>query len=203
MAFLRNTAYHIRISDINQGEYKKEEALNYVLLNGKQISRISIIGTIVSKEEKTAQIDDGSAIITIREFDTNFLDKFNIGDIVLVIGKIRESIVRYILPEIIKKTDKKWLKARANELGLKKEPKEEHIIQKETVKEQIGIAQEEKVEEVEENSILDYIRKKDKGEGVDIDSIISDTKSNEKEIQELLKTGEIFIIKPGFVKVLE
>jgi RPA family protein len=228
MVMLRNTAYTAKISEIMEGEFKKEENLSYVELGSRKLSRVNIIGTIVSKQDKEADIDDCSGIISIREFDTKLLDKINVGDVALVVGKLRSmGPVFYVLPEIVKKTDIKWLMVRVKELGSDvsalETRKAEPVLINETVsvqkKELIsGGVKEEFVEDIvsEKNptlkiqdkkitidAILDFVRKNDSGTGVDIDAIIEKMHVKEERIQELLKQGELFVVKPGRVKVLE
>ena len=68
-----------------------------------------MIGVIVQKSElnnyKTLTIDDGTGKISARAFENNvLLDKTDVGDVVLIIGRPREfSSEKYILIEIIKK----------------------------------------------------------------------------------------------------
>jgi len=235
----RSTAKIVKISDILNSKYVKQEgyAPNHIILNSEQVSRINIIGTVVSYgDEKSISVDDSSASIIVREFDTNLIRNANVGETVLVVGKIKEfNNEKYVAPEIIRKIDFRWLKYRALELGIKKEArlqKEESkadpsLIQKiannsapkvsqkmpttapfvveKKIPEPQKIVEEEVVDIVEsaEDEIIAFIRKNDSGEGVDIDKILESIKVNETKVENLLKSGDIFLVKPGKVKVLE
>jgi hypothetical protein len=115
MENLRQTTSRARISDIINGNFVHKEGLepSYVLTNsGQRISRAYLIGTIVDKfmsengNYSSITIDDDSDSIRIKAFreQVNIFDNFNLGDLVMVIGKIRNySDENYIIPEIVKK----------------------------------------------------------------------------------------------------
>jgi RPA family protein len=202
----RQIAYKVRIKEIINGKYVKEEGWqpNYIITqDNKQISRINLIGTVVSTpadEEINYQsitLDDGTGRISARVFEqNNFFNNINIGDVVLVIARPREYNNQiYLLPEILKKMqDKGWIKVR--ELELKKQPK--NIEEEEPKKEEI-------IEDIQEsipNRIINLIKEKDKGDGVDFEEILKEI-NNEETIKELLKKGELFEVRPGRLKVLE
>ncbi len=115
---LRFTAVKTNINEILNGEYVKEDETGFSCLitpKGK-IRRANIIGIIIHEEgDNNYIIDDGTGKITIRSFD-NLTKKPNIGDVINIIGKPREFGNRYILIEIIKQIDKKWLEVRKLEL---------------------------------------------------------------------------------------
>jgi RPA family protein len=123
----RNIAYKRSIKDIINSTYqKKSEEPGFIISKGFNVSRVNIIGFIVSFEDinnqKTYVLDDGSGKISLRIFN-EISDSYNIGDCVLVIGWIREfNQEKYIAPEIIKKYgDLKWLEVRKKELNLIKD----------------------------------------------------------------------------------
>lgn len=109
----RQTAQHAWISMLHNGTYVKqlgEYDPNYVEWEGRAIGRVNIIGTIVAKyvaDEKTYvafTIDDGSASIRIKAWkeDALAIEKYKIGELVLVIGKPREyNEELYLSPEVI------------------------------------------------------------------------------------------------------
>jgi len=125
--YKRNIAIKLRIIDIISSEYKKDNENNtsFITLNdGRNISRVNIIGTIINiSEEEQAHftIDDGTGEIKIIPFnEVEKIKDLNIGEIVLIIGKIREFGEIYITPEIIKKiNNKKWVELRKLELEYK------------------------------------------------------------------------------------
>jgi len=115
METLRQTTSHARISDIVNGNFVRKEGFepSYVLTNlGLRISRAYLIGTIVDKfmsengNYSSITIDDDSDSIRIKAFreQVNIFDNFNVGDLAMVIGKVRNyADENYIIPEIVKK----------------------------------------------------------------------------------------------------
>jgi len=190
----RETAFKCKISDIINARYVKREGweANYFDTSLGKISRINIIGVVVSKEEQVLVLDDGSGSIQLRNFEN--LDA-NIGELVLVIGRPRQyGDQTYIMPEIIKKTTPEWAKYRLLELKNHKpvviEEKEENIEKKPS----LSLA----------DSILKKIAELDKGNGVRIDEILNHFKSGSADntITQLIEEGEIFELKPGIVKMI-
>ena len=200
----RQVAYKVRVKDILDGAYVKEEGWkpNYIKVGENKVSRVNLIGAIVLKiDGSNIVLDDGSGKIPLRVFENNvFFENADIGDAVLVIGKPREfGSEKYVIPEILRKVeDTAWIGVRKNELMLRKTSstgqKEENA--------------EEVVEEVKEEpyeKVFDLIKKMDKGEGADIEEVISGVKDIdvEKIIKRLLENGEVFEVKHGKLKVLE
>jgi hypothetical protein len=115
MENLRQTTSRVKISDIISGNFIHKEGLepSYVLTDlGQKVSRTYLIGTIVDKfmsengNYSSITIDDDSDSIKIKAFkdQVNIFDTFNVGDLVMVIGKIRNyNDENYIIPEIVKK----------------------------------------------------------------------------------------------------
>ncbi len=119
----RQTAVKIWIGDLKNSTYTKspgEWEPNFVLTPyNTKVSRVNLLGAVVeSLDNTTFTLDDGTAKITIRSFEPITLPK--IGDIVLVIGRVREfSDEIYILPEIIKVLkdhQEDWVRLRKLEL---------------------------------------------------------------------------------------
>ncbi|MBD3259008.1 hypothetical protein GF371_00065 [Candidatus Woesearchaeota archaeon] len=231
--FKRFPAHYLQINSIYKYDYKKGEAQfdpNYLDAQSMQISRVNLTGTVVGKTEEqnpAITIDDTSSTIEIREFlDPNKqtesrLSKQNIGDIILVIGKIKEfGGQRYVQAEIVKKSTQEWLKysqlkAKMTELSLKIKNKQT----KKDSSEKTETKNSSKTDALEEEQIMDapldkivnkaeiickIIEEEDKGSGALIKDIIE--KSNiddcEKIINQLLEGGDIFMVQPGKVKVL-
>jgi RPA family protein len=110
----RMTARKIRIADITNGRWVKNEGLEpsfVVTQTGEQVSRARIMGTVVSKfvseDENFASItiDDSTDTIRAKTFKTvKPLDVIQVGDIVDLIGKVREYNAEiYVMPEIVRK----------------------------------------------------------------------------------------------------
>lgn len=227
MTPIRNTAYKVWIAELHNGTYVKREGQwesNYVKIGELEISRVNVIATIVQKYENAENnycsltVDDGSDTIRIKAWgeDTKLISKFNVGDIIKIIGKTKEyNNEIYLMPELVKLVDDlNWILVRKLELikkygkpgniGLKQEEKPEIEDSKE---ESNIIVHEEKLGFVDKRQeILKLIEKLDSEEGVDENKILieSDYTQNEvKEVlQELLKEGEIYELKPGRIKIL-
>lgn len=200
---MRQTAYIISVNDIKNSQYTKSDGEwdpNYIKVGDLNVSRVNIMGTVVSAESENVSsftIDDGTGTINARVFDDS-IKMPEIGDIIMVIGKPREfNEEKYIVPEIVKKIEnEKWLEVRKKYMKKpqqsekKEEPKEEEVV------EQVVSS---------EDDVIDLIKQLDNGEGADVDAVIekSSMENCEKRINMLLSEGEIFEVKPGRVKVLE
>lgn len=196
----RQIAYKVKIKDIINGEYVKQEGWkpNYVKTKHGNVSRVNLLATVVTKnEDGSFIIDDGSDKINARSFDTK-VGGFEIGDVVLIIGRPREwNSQNYIVYEIVKKLeDKRWIKVRKLELDRLKKNE----------------IREEKVEQVEEevvenpyDKITDLIRELDVGEGADYHEVSIKSKLGDVDeiLTSLLEQGEVFEVKPGRLKILE
>lgn len=121
----RNQAIKITISELLSGTYiqENEQNPNYLLTeNNQKIYRLNVIATIVQKELvgtiTNLLIDDGSGKIITRSFEENkIIHTLNIGDVIIIIGKLRTfNQDKYISPEIIKLINPLWLKHRYLEL---------------------------------------------------------------------------------------
>jgi RPA family protein len=212
----RNTAYRLWISDINSSKYTKsfgEFESNYIEFKDKRVSRVNIISTVINKYEtdtySSLLIDDGSSQISLKAWniDKKIIDKANIGDVMLVVGKIRQNNLNtslYIQPEIIKKIDEKWLLARKKEL--EKEYGAPAIVEsnQDIKKDELKIEEVKVSNESVRTQILNLIDKLDNDEGVLKDKILNSINSSKTQeaIEELLREGEIFEIN-GRYKLLK
>jgi len=221
----RQTAKVVRINDILNGTYVKVEGLepNYIrIADDRKISRANLIGTVISKSDNPDQnfssidIDDKSSSISIRSFeDKSIFDNVNIGDVVLLIGKPREyGGEKYIVLEIIKPVNVKWLELRMLQLdsGSEKNDKDEITddskeknIEDEVKDETIKTADRVSDDDYPYDTLINTIRDLDQGPGADFEEVIkkSEVKDAEKMIMRLLEEGDVFEIKPGKLKVLE
>ena len=227
----RQVAYKVWIGDLLKSKMvvtTGEMEPNYFGLYDKQVSRVNIIGFVVNKNEMengfSLDVDDGTGQISLRAWqdDLKILEGFNIGDLVLVMGRPREfSSTVYIVPEIVKKLDNyAWMKFRKLELEklhglpLAKEDKVEEVVSTEAspaVEEPIVAPIEEEVVESTPDlestgKVISLIEKGDVGEGVDVKMIVDESGLSEAVVSavvsELLKSGEVFEIKPGRMRVL-
>ena len=109
---IRDVALKISINTLLSGKYvqEKETEPNYLLTSEeKKIYRLNLMANILSKEIvgsiTNLLIDDGTGSIILRSFEKNkTTENLNIGDTILILGKVRiYNQEKYISPEIIKK----------------------------------------------------------------------------------------------------
>ncbi|MBI2139147.1 hypothetical protein HYU13_06150 [Candidatus Woesearchaeota archaeon] len=201
----RQVAFKMLIGDIALGEYIREEGEwmpNYISRGSRKISRVNIMGIVVTKEVQengVAQnivMDDSSGRIAIRTFGENVgFDDIKAGDGVLVIGRPREYLnERYIVAEIIKKIpDLCWIELRKKEMGPSAIP-------------ELPPWEMPEFADAPKDTILkvyEFIRSNDKGEGIDAQKVLEGLGLEEDTtIQRMLAEGEIFEIRPGKLKVM-
>ena len=226
--FQRRTAFKFWIKDISNAVNISKEGFNLFEIRKKEVSRVNIIAVVVDKqvnEEKTFStitLDDGTENIRVKTWkeDIKKLENISIGSPVLLIGKVRfYGNELFIIPEIVKKQETEWLLVRKQELEKEySQPEEKQVIQevvseeikpKEEIKKPSGMIEEEVVNETTETArqkILELIEKETASEGAQINQIIQASKLKEedaeKTIDELLKEGEIFQPRTGFLKVI-
>jgi len=214
----RQTAIKVWIADVLGGNYIKQEGWspNYIELGGKQVSRVNVLATVVSKfmsedgNYGVITLDDGTETIRVKGFgpDVIKLRDAKIGAIVQFIGKIKEyNEERYFAPEIVREVeDPNWIVVRKLELG---KPKSPTATQTKTITVDEKKAEEEIKKEVENMSktVFEMIRKLDSGNGADLKQLIKTTELDEEEVKNivvgLLKSGDIFEPRKGFLKILE
>ena len=205
----RETAHKLRIGDILRANqiFEQSESLNkrlqFVELGDKKILRINLIANVIDKynsegESKfaTITIDDGSGQIRARLFgeDVKKFEDLKQGDTIILIGMLRSyNQELYIMPEIIKKQDPKYLLVR--KLELEKE-----------IPTPITPKQKKEIKSLRDD-IIDKIKNAEKDEGIDKDEIIMNLKDNNpelitQEINKLLEEGIIYEPKPGRVRYL-
>lgn len=180
------------INNIINGKFIKitdEFKPSYVVgITGKQMSRVNVIGIIISdinNNETNADflLDDATGSVTIRTFDEKIIGKLNdfgTGNLVMIIGKPREfndSI--YIVPEIIKELkNNKWVNLRKKELSVL-----EDGIEIKTTTPKSHITKEESYEEPKnelDSSAMEGKSKYVESAGVEKESISKE--SNQKDI---------------------
>ncbi len=219
----RNTAFKIWISDLLKGIYTKgteQFESGYALINGLKISRVNLVGGVIDKftneNSISFNLDDGSGLLRLRSWNdnVNLFNDINIGDLVLVVGKVKEynnSI--YVTPEIINKLNNPlWLKVRKLELIKKygevvraEETKDNDDLDYNPPEEMNFNVVEEKINNAEntQESIISLIEKMDSGDGVDADEIVKIAGPDVRVlINELLMSGEIFEFRKGRLRVI-
>ena len=126
---LRQTAYKLWVVNvINNKFYTAEQEFDpdYILFNNQKISRVNLIGNVIDifknddNSYASVTIDDNSATIKIKVFnkDINLFDNIKKGDLILVVGKLREYQNEiYILPDFVRNLeDLNWDLVRKIEL---------------------------------------------------------------------------------------
>jgi RPA family protein len=237
----RLTAKKVRIVDVVNGKFfsgsREEMKPSYIITPfGQKISRVNLIASVtdkfLSEDENYCSItvDDGTEAIRVKTFRENvdMLKDTEPGDMVLVIGKIKEyNNEVYINGEIIRKVDVNYEILRKVEI-LKELIKQKKIVDeiknlieqmteeelKKYVKNKFGM-DEESLQVVRDNlkvakeidykpKILELISSLDEGSGVEISKIfeLSDLPENviENAINELLSSGDLFEPSPGKFK---
>lgn len=230
MVQIRQTAFKVWIADLINGRYVKEEGEwtpNYVLVRDDlKVSRVNLIASVVSKninEDSSygfLTVDDGTSSINLKAWrdDINILSKREIGDLINIIGRVREySEGLYVIPEVVKKLeDPNWAKVRKLELeklyGKPPKIKNKDISEKKIMIEvqdstPLGIiVKEESANEPSQTNrqkVLKFIGKKDEISYDDLfDGLEIDEKEVESIIKELLREGEIYQPKPNYLKVI-
>ncbi|MFA5176408.1 MAG: OB-fold nucleic acid binding domain-containing protein [Candidatus Nanoarchaeia archaeon] len=113
--FIRQVAYKVWIRDlVNCPYYLGELESSYSLINNKRVSRAHVVATVIQKFESenkeylTVTIDDGSGDIRLKTWkeDIKLISNLEVGDLILVIGKVKKyNDEVYLVPEIVKKVD--------------------------------------------------------------------------------------------------
>jgi len=212
----RETGYKLQIGDILKGlpildesfsesPDDKKEILRFVEIAGKHVVRVNVIANVIDKyisegEKRFATliIDDASGQIRVKAFgdEVNKMHDLNQGDTLVIIGVLRSFNKEvYILPEIIKLTDPRYLVVRKLELE-KQTPKQSLESSGTTAK----------ILEVKDQ-IITLIKSGEAAGGIDIEKIILELKSAtpeaiNSEIVKMLEEGMIYEPRPGKVRWL-
>lgn len=215
--FSRGVAYKVPIMDITKGTFEpadSEEDVNYLLTPfNEKISRCRIMATVVSRHVGEEQrfafltLDDATDTISARAFgeEVELVKDFKPGDIVDVIGKIREyqgekyvnieSMTKIDEPnwELVRKLEILWHdKESGKKRGQGGEISEERFA---------GAVEEDVVSDDSKALILGLIDKLDEGDGVRylilVDESGLDDEKLEETLNELLGEGEIYEPKIG------
>jgi RPA family protein len=127
LPLLRQPARKVRILDLMGGTWVKKEGMEPSFVTtpyGEDVARARILGTVVAKFVSedgnfgSLTLDDGSDTMRAKCFkELDPLEKAEIGDLVDVIGKVREYNEEvYLMPETILKVEPNWELLRRLEL---------------------------------------------------------------------------------------
>lgn len=231
MAIKRSTAHRIRLKNIVNSPYEKREGFNpsVIKFNNLEISRVNVIASIVGKYLTDDQnycaitLDDGSETIRVKNFgaEVGTIKELNVGDIVRIIGKVKEyNEEKYIAGEISKVLNPNWIIVNEIELSNQKQTTTDtsttdsinKVIETKTNssenEEIISISSESSDSESSiKQKILQYLKNNDNGTGVIMDQIMNSLDISSEEVKnslyELLKVGEIYEPKKGILKILD
>lgn len=201
----REIAYKLRIGEILRGKpavsvQDGRERFNFLELGDRKIVRVNVLANVIDKfisegEKKfaTLTLDDASGQITTRVFgqDVELFQDITQGQTLMLIGVLRFfNNEIYILPEIVKIVDPRYLLIRKLEIEKampKQEIKKEEIL---AVKDQI----------------IERVKQEEKNEGVDTEKLVMEINANpeliNQEIKKLLEEGIIYEPRPGKVRYL-
>jgi len=195
----RNIAYKLRIGDILKSRpVIQETRFIHAELGDKKVIRVNVIANVVDKfvntgEKKYATItlDDASGQIRLKAFgeDVLILEHFSQGDTLQVVGNLREyNSELYILPEVVKVIDPKWLLVRKLEM--------------QNTRKDLPLKSDVSLKEL----IMDKIKNSEKDQGIDVDTIIMEIETApnliNQEITKLLEEGLIYEPRPGRLRYL-
>lgn len=218
MSFERNTAHKCFIADLLKAPFVRKEGYesSYLSTPYGNIARVNLLGAVVSADPTTLILDDGTGKLSVRSFEP-ITQAPELGSVVLVIGKPRQYREEtYVVPEIIKEIkNKAWIAYRKKELSLRKKVQEpvpeqtpKPAPEEQEIKKEFGmdIATQQKPTESSDapSEIIQFIKQHDTGTGVSLAQLESGNWANKEEvIKRLIAEGELYEIRPGFVKVLE
>jgi len=201
----RNVAYKLRIGDIlkakpimSEGSPENPARLLFLESGSKKIVRVNLIANCVEKfiqdaEKKYASLtlDDASGQIRIKTFgdDIKLLKDISQGDTLQTIGNVREfNSEIYILPEIVKAVDAKWLLVRKLEI--------------QNARRDMPLPGNASLRDI----LLEKIKQSEPNSGIDIDQIIMEIEANpdliNAEIKKLIEEGLIYEPRPGRLRYL-
>ncbi|MHA1321869.1 MAG: OB-fold nucleic acid binding domain-containing protein [Candidatus Helarchaeota archaeon] len=227
--FKRHTAIKLHISQILSGTYQTEEGENYLLTQeGFHISRVRLLGTVIDKwipptegakgPPNSITLDDGTGTIRIKSWE-NDVEKFTemrIGDLIDIIGRIREYEGEiYILPEIIRKIeDPNWELVRELEIIeflLKRKSEINNNLQKlgKKLTEPVNLTEKKSDHEKKnliKDRIVELIKQLDQQSGVSKNELMENLNVLDVDFQEaltdLINEGTLYQPNPGKYKLL-
>ena len=202
--FKRNTAYKFRIGDILAGKPVFEgDKFSFLDFGSKRVIRVNVIGNVVEKYESEGDkkyifftFDDGSGQIKLKTFGED-VEKFkNIGqgETITLIGILRYwNNELYIIPEIMRTTDSKYLFLRKLEIEKERSKSTDPLGKNEIV--------------AVKDKILGTIKNAEEAGGIEMDKLIMDLRDISpeiinQEIQKFLEEGIVFEPRPGKVRYL-
>ncbi len=200
----REIAHKLKIGDLLGAKqiFEQQEGMSnrllFIELGNKKIIRTNVVANVVDKfiadgEKRFASLtlDDASGQIRIRVFgeDINKFNDISQGDTLMILGLLRSfNNELYILPEILRKIDPRYLLIRKLEIE-KAAPK-----------------QETKEIKAFRDQIISLIKAAEINQGINTDDILNKIQGPaniiSEEIKKLLEEGVIYEPRPGRVRYL-
>jgi len=215
----RQTAKITSVKELLDGEYVIQEGWkpNYVQTRTRKLIRVNIIGIIVDKPNPYQFVmDDGSGSILVIDFNQNKkTENLKVGNPVLVIGRPRKSEQELFIASEIATSDQLikqplWIVKRKEDLKKLNDENKSLSEEGEIIVEDLdeSISEGELVQPLSGNvtgdDVIDFMRKKDDGDGVLIEDIVNYFGQEADDvILTLMSMGEVYEIKPGKIKILE
>ncbi|MDD4877456.1 MAG: OB-fold nucleic acid binding domain-containing protein [Candidatus Nanoarchaeia archaeon] len=210
MDIKRNTAYIFWIKDLaSASPLLNESGFKVFNVGGKQVRRVNLIAAVVDSYENSDKrynaftLDDGSGQIRVKAWDedTLLMSSLSIGDMALVVGMLHESNGEiFVRPEIVRKMSAEWAFARRQYLDAVygKQEAEHFKVSEEVIEEPVEPSMEARGRVVSLISSYDGM--------VNVEELIAKAampaKMVERILDELIKDGEVFKPKAGFVQAL-
>ena len=197
----RNTAYKLRIGDVLNGVPIMDEGkFLFLELGNKKVVRVNILANCVDKfvqegEKSFASltIDDASGQLKLKVFgeDIERVKHIMQGDSLQIIGNMREwNGEIYMIPEVVKKVDARWLLVRKLEIQNARK----------------DLPEVEGGDTVVKNMVLDKIKGAEADGGIDREALVMDIEAApegiEVEIKKLLEEGLVYEPRPGRLRYL-
>ena len=197
----RNVAYKLRIGDILRGVPMMDEGkFLFLELGDRKVVRVNLLANCVDKfvqegEKSFASltVDDASGQLKLKVFgeDIDRVKEIMQGDTLQVIGNIREwNGEIYMIPEIVKKVDARWLLVRKLEI-------------QEAMKD---LSEGDKGSNDLKNQVLEKIKGAESEGGIDRDVLVMDIEAApdgiEGEVKKLLEEGLVYEPRPGRLRYL-
>ncbi len=218
----RQTAFILWAAELNNKPFVKQESEfspSYIDFGSRKVSRINMVAVVTQKTQKDSfasiTLDDSSAQIRAKTWndDVKKLEPIKLGDVILVIGKLREyNDELYIVPEIIRQQSYNTFLLR--QLSILKESGKPIYVEEPEIEgfesqgyqESYNKPREEKVySESKRQKLIDMISSLDTETGANINQVVSSSGLPEDEasniINELLQEGEIFKISQDRIKI--
>ena len=212
--YRREAAQKFSAGEILKGEFTETgDGAIAMSIAGRPVRRVNLLATVVDKDSSESQsyksllVDDGTAQIRLRFFDTDtpLFEKLEIGNFAIIIGKPRHyGSEIYVTPEILKPLKNvKWAEVRKLELAVQRGQTSAYN----NSGGKVAAVEDELVDVVgkDKQQVYKIVKELDTGRGADLSEVAlkAGLDNAESIIRDMLKNGDLFEILPGRLKVLE